>query len=301
MSPSVYTFIANDGTRINYVKKAGSGTPLFFATHVITAMGYTSIPGTFYGKHKHLLDTAKIAGRKTRVFLYDGVVTLLNLRHPPWESEFYDTFALKHSGPITQDNSDTQIITEHFEQVLEEIRTLRQDTKNMGKALVDNQKKLEAVLQDHAKKLNTTITVDTRTCTSVPVYGTKRHIQVPITGTHFTPVAKTTKQYRGGNNDQSNLPLFTHVEGYRTYKEMMAYNGYVHIVGTPLGRTIAQQLARVCKRHNIQLYMVLDAERLAVGSVNKRRDLTDGAVWTYPIEMWDVVKPYVEEQIKKHQ
>ena len=89
--------------------------------------------------------------------------------------------------------------------------------------------------------------------------------------------------------EQKGRPYYPRIEGYLTYKDLFALYGYRRFIGTYTGRKVSQQLAALCRRHNVRNYLVID-----IYDPDHAANPAWCLVNAYPTELWDVVRPLLE-------
>lgn len=83
------------GEELEYIRTPGSGTPEFLMESVEQAFGYRTNPGMFYRpKWRKFIMKVNIPEMRQprKVMSMEGMIKLLNMKHPEFEGEFYDKF-----------------------------------------------------------------------------------------------------------------------------------------------------------------------------------------------------------------
>jgi hypothetical protein len=266
-----------DNVTLAYINEEGTGSPLFLVDSLAKAFGVSAQSGYWYQnelKHFTVKRKTERGKKKLRFLSIDGVYTVMRWRKPVWEQDFREQFVLfepeiqENSGEIQEDkSSDNLPKTDPSASLIPTIikRMERQD--KVIERLVD--------------------AVETLQAQTGPSF-----FDVPRQASQvYTPIGKAA----GAVSELRKLhdePIYTHVPGYRTYKELLADHGLPEFINTHAGRVFSKKLAGACGKNGIQYYLVLDAYKMAKrkGVYKTKACAPDTyTINAYPRELWDVV------------
>jgi len=116
------------------------------------------------------------------------------------------------------------------------------------------------------------------------LFGSKKFVKVPRKANVLPgPLGKSLRP------EQKCRPYYQYIAGYATYKDLFRLYGYRHFIGTYMGRKVSQQLAALCRKHDVKNYLVIDTYD---------PDHKENPGWclvnSYPLELWDVVHPLLK-------
>jgi len=297
-NPRVY--VANfDGVKLPYINEEGSGTPLFIVEALAKAFGITPASGYWYtkGLKAHTSKRRLRAGRqKMRMLHIDGVFLLLGKRHPLWEQDFRDQFRLflpasftKIPVAITPDNP--QVVTGLPPMTVIDYTKLIERQNTMDDKL---NKLIEIVSMPAAAVI--------RNPKLVPIYGTNELVRVPSRAERlFINISKAPEHHGKSRSVLRGEPIYSHVEGYRTYKEMLAAVGLDIFINTQKGRNLSRRMAKLAQKYGIKYYLVVDSVRYHQQRIDARHKFHMGSysINAYPEELWAVVEPVAQQYLDK--
>lgn len=302
-NPRVYVAKFDDGVKLPYINEEGSGTPLFIVEALAKAFGITPASGYWYTKSLkgHISKRRLRAGRqKMRMIHIDGVFLLLGKRHPLWEQDFRDQFRLFLPASFTKipivipaDNLQT-------------VPALPPMPDLSPMPVVDFTRLIERqnTMDDKLNKLIEIVSMPTaaviRNPKLVPIYGTNELVRVPSRAEHlFINMSRATSDHGTDRRVLKGEPIYSHVEGYRTYKEMLAAVGLDIFINTQKGRDLSRRMAKLAQKYGIKYYLVVDTIRYHQQRGEEKRKFHMGTycINAYPEELWAVVEPVAHQYL----
>jgi hypothetical protein len=233
--------------------------------------------------------------RALRFLTKEGVYQLLAWRHPVWEVDFYKTFEAKDPldslidplGVIPPDNLENGPISP-----INVVPTLIR--------LDERQDKMDIKLDKLIELVGTPTAAVVRNPKLIPIWGTESMVRVPSKAEHLFINMGKARMWNRTPRVLNGSPMYTHVEGYRTYKEMLAVAGLDILISTQKGRDLSRRMAMLARKHGISYYLVVDALRYHQNHLkNKPTTLHIGtySINAYPKELWAVVEPVAQKYL----
>lgn len=296
MSNSRVYEVQFDDVKLEYVKKAGSGAPLFVVGALSKALGINDRSGYWYTpKIKQYITKRPLNQFSRRVISLDGVFAIVRQRKPLWEQDFRDCFVTDTVKRVSQVSQVSQIVIPPDNLELDEKK------KRVVKSLVDGmtgithrQDSMESKLDKLIEMVDSPPRAALYRPLYVPVYGTDKLVPIPSQAEHLFINMCNSRQWKSTPRALNGAPLYTHVEGYRTYKEMLAAVGMDILINTRKGRDLSRRMATLASKHGIKYYLVVDSVRYhQQHQKNQRRRVHMGtySINAYPKEFWEVVEP----------
>lgn len=296
MSDAQYEIIEFNDVPVKYTE--GQNGPLFCVVDICHAFGIGRDHGILKKIAEHIVCRKLDVNRKAvRMITVDGMNRLLHWRPQPWGVEYSKLLELNNVAK-NQDNVANSITPDNLDLVEFKGDTLRrfdEFDRRLGR--------VEELLTERVIPVDTTVAPPQQLVkyAKVPVYGGRGTVDVPVEATDVAKkvalCVEISEIYSKVNRVLTGHPVYTSMEGYRTYKEMARLAGYPELVGTDKGRRLSRQLARACKKYDIQYYLVLDSHKLQKRGDNKRvvQYMDSFSLNAYPQELWDAYEARARE------
>lgn len=294
MSNTIVRTVEFDNKTLVYINEEGTGSPLFLVQALAQAFGISLTSGYWY---KPELKPFKVKrrlkpGKKKQSFIsIDGVYKLLEWRQPLWEQKFRDQFVIFGNEPI-EDSLNTQEDKGPDNLEADPFPLPEPMESTLLPAIIERMDRQDKIIE------RLTDAVETLQVTSGPTF-----LDVPRKAGLLHAFVTVNDCAGSSGRTLYNEPIYAHVPGYRTYKEFFEAMGLSEHIGTTFGRVVSSKLAHVCKKHCINYYLVLDANRLGKrsGRYKNARNVHDSlpnySINSYPQELWDVMKPTIQQMI----
>jgi hypothetical protein len=275
-NPQVH-IVEVDGVKLAYVNDEGSGAPLFTMSSLAKAFGLEPASGYFYNedlKPHRVKRKLNPKTKKVTCIHLDGVYKMLAWRHPIWEQSFREQFVLfqeETSGNLDKPRKDKSPNN----------LPKTDPSANVIPTIIKRMERQDKVIERLVEAVETLQAQTGPSFLDVPRQASQ--VYAPI-GKAESAVSELRKL--------SDEPIYTHVPGYRTYKELLADHGLPEFINTHAGRVFSKKLAGACGKNGIQYYLVLDAYKMAKrkGVYKTKACAPDTyTINAYPQEIWDVV------------
>lgn len=281
-----------EGVKLEYVKTAGTGAPLFVVGVLAKAFGVQAKSGYWYSpRMKQYISKRSVNGLVRRVITLAGVLSVIRQRKPLWEQDFRDVF-------FADTTQDTQQGTQ---MVIQPDNLYSAPDWDVTK-LVERQDKMDIKLDRLLELVNIPTAASIRTPKLIPIYGTGELVRVPSRAEHlFMNMSRATNDHGTDRRVLKGEPIYSHVEGYRTYKEMLAAVGLDIFINTQKGRDLSRRMAKLAQKYGVKYYLVVDTVRYHQQRGEEKRKFHMGTycINAYPEELWAVVEPVAQQYLDK--
>lgn len=299
MSNLTVQTVTFDGTKLQFVRKGGAGAPLLLVNMLSKALGVAPKSGYWYSsKIKPHIRKLKLKDdhQPIRVIDLGGVEKVLRRRNPLWEQPYRDWLLTIDTSPeephvVTRNTNRTQQVIGPDNLHLDDPFPMPVET-TLIPTIIKRLEKQDGVIARLTEAVESFRVTTGPTFLDVPRKAKLLH----------TPITKADAVGHAGRT-LHNEPLYAYVPGYLNYKEFFKTVGLDEYVATTFGRVVSSKLSYVCKKQKIRYYLVLDANRLGERSgryknaKNVHDSLPNYSINSYPQELWDVMKPVVQQMV----